>query len=332
MGIVQGFSDVIQPNNLLFNGSFRINQRDSFATLQDVAVGDYVSDCWYVSGLNYDYAQVHNNTSFGHLRVKGYGKKGQYLTIQNKASNRDILTGVYANYTPFTRTTITMTAQLHNTGSGTNIVSMRSVCPYITSYYNVIFENSPNTKPNSGNRSYQISQTDMGMAGTYNYPALVIYLMADGGFDYTVQDAALVVGGYKSLPYSMQIPYADDLLRCKRYYQTGYAMPPYITFPVCIDNGSASVTFGNYLQFPVEMAGTPSVSVSFLGSGGNIRYKTTTAASIFQTESSSGWTVSLAYSYPKWFSMYLQRSTYLANMMCAGPSDSNSGIIYTATV
>lgn len=233
MGIVKGFTDILAPQNLATNGSFRINQRGLFTSgLADAKVGDYVSDCWYVhSSTNVDFLQAYNNIPRGELSFSGYGKKGQLIRIYNRSVhllNLPVSTPMTASIigTYASASSVPLKFAFAPNDSGTTI---HSKWPTISS-------------KNPADTSCWIKHTVP--AGHGGYPEIDLLLMADGFFHITFSKASVVMGEYVNPPTNNVIPFADDLLRCKRYYQWG------------------RFTQSQSIVLPVEMAGTPTVTVS----------------------------------------------------------------------
>jgi len=236
MAIVKGFTDIIAPQNLATNGSFRINQRGLFTSgLADAKLGDYVSDAWFVAGISTDYCQVHNSISAGTLRLAGYGKKGQAVYVRNK----DLAIRTVSEK-------LTMRATLTIAAGSVPVVSEMRV------------NNAQSTSYNK-NASLSIKKlTDVSVccattATTSSEGYVGFLLLADGAFDVTISDVGVFSGEFVNPPAKVIVPYADDLLRCKRYYQRGSLF----NRERCTQYTSTWGVSQRGLVLPVEMAGTP---------------------------------------------------------------------------
>jgi hypothetical protein len=256
MGLVKGFTDIIAPQNLATNGQFRINQRTLFnSDAAPCLAGDYVSDSWKVDAVTVDYVTAYNppysSGGGGYIRFQGYGRKGQYIKIRNR--DAQLLAGdIHGSQVPITcsittkcgpgkvpykvfnyprYSTVISTLRSAN-DSGENIIKPNGYARQVTN----VFQTNPVTT-----------------LGGY----IELNLLADGEFDIYISHYVELIGAYIHPPSYIGVNYADDLLRCKRYYQTG-------SFAMRALGASDGVNYRLVMsnQFPVEMAGTPTMTIT----------------------------------------------------------------------
>lgn len=253
--LVQGFTDIMQPMNLAVNGSFRINQRGSFSSFESFSVGRYLVDAWSVQTQNnVDYAECMwgNNPLKGmtQLHIKGYGKKGQFIFISNPRITYDITRDL-------------------TIGAGTRNLTAACDISYVGGVP-VTLNVAPSRVSSNGTRYIKdVTVSSMKTYATavqcvenllenmYGLPTIRIGLEQDGEFYFVLENFRQFSGLFKHPPQS-QTPYDIDLLRCKRYYQTGdfdYAL----LLPIRDDGATQNVYYPR-TTFEVEMAGVPSIT------------------------------------------------------------------------
>lgn len=253
MGLVKGFTDIIAPQNLATNGNFNINQRGLFhGSLQDVKLNDYVVDAWYCSDKTVDSLKLQtrpNNAQNpgGFLYFTGHGKKGQIFSIVNVGA---LLSGH------------DVTASVMGWGYGDSVPL--KILPEAFSY-------TGNTLKYQSKASDYILKPGTGLQqfvrATYRPPwlmrspsAIFVELMADGDFKVGLSNFSLIDGVFVNPPKMLQSHPADDLLRCKRYYQSGSG--DFQTNGVDPDGLTWRLT--EQINFPVEMAAIPTISTTQL--------------------------------------------------------------------
>lgn len=246
--LLNGFSDVISRYNLATNGLFIVNQRNLFTDFDLVNVDDFVSDCWKVSLIDIDYCEVRNNVQ---LALRGYGKKGQSISIINMDKTQygkgtiDI-----NNHEPFTASIF-----CHELVS----VSV-DVYPRFTNtegYYSYVYNKIAKLP---GDIAVRAMLTNYVFT---SYPTITVTLQKNGDFSCMLRNFIELSGAFRNPPSNAPIPYTDNFQRCERFYQTG------------------SFSGDVYVPFRTKMNGTPSVSLSS-GSPENI------SDSGFVTSTSSG--------------------------------------------
>lgn len=252
MGIVKGFTDVLNPVNLAINGQFHINQRGLFTGGYAAAkVNDYVSDCWQVNmGTNVDYLEVYNDISLNLLKVKGYGKKGQYVDLYNSKAWDNIY-----RIRSMTRAVETTASFVLRHIAGVPIQG-RAVPMQLTGNTSV-YEYQPKLKNPSFDKPVGIRTNPVNVSGSSSYGQALVYLLADGAFEFAVSDFVNVVGAYVNPPTVVPVSRAEDFTRCKRFYQKR-SVAFYGNSLVDI---SGTPRFQNAVSFETEMVSTPTVSL-----------------------------------------------------------------------
>lgn len=275
MQLVKGFTDILAPQNLATNGNFRINQRGLFnASLDPCKVGDYVADCWYIGSNTVDTLSCINRASMADaysirtagLNFFGSGKKGQTFSIICRDIPRffpeNPHLGPEAIY--FTATVRARAVPLVNSDANVTIPYTVSVLPPRNSGF-WGYRTNKNASINM-KRSVNYVTPQQAISCIYtgsNYdiflPAeITITLQADGEFAVVLSDFALYNASYNNPPEVSFVHPAEDLLRCKRYYQT----LNYSEHSRGIQIGPNFSRHASTCLFPVEMAGTPSVVLS----------------------------------------------------------------------
>lgn len=252
--LVQGFTDIMQPMNLVVNGNFRINQRGIFgSTPKVVKRGDYVCDGWKLDdssvhfGAKYcEVSLIHNNSAgIWTLRLHGYGKRGDNLFIFQKHDN-----SLYP-----IRNEVKGKAAL--TGSFSAKCGPSSVP--VKLYLNIsdggqsLLDNMPVINSLSGVQTAVTVETYD--SDVWYSPYMGCILQADGEFDVYFYQFQVIQGAFKHPPF-VQTPYDIDLLRCKRYYQIGN-----IRLEALGSEDNVNYNLGYKHTFEVEMAGTPTVTI-----------------------------------------------------------------------
>ena len=253
-GLVSGYSGIIAPPNLATNGTFRINQRGLFETSggEPAKANDYFADCWAVSSnTNVDYLTIENNAVHGDaVNLRGYGKKGQLIWLRNRSNNT--LSGGYMGHIPLTTSVMI--------GVNTNSVPIigKSLGRYRSSDYNVIDESGVYIK--QGERKQVIGIIESVLDTSISQSRVLCYLEEDGEFHITIGDFIELAGAYRNPPKYAPVPYADDLARCMRYFQTyriqGYFEPWHLG-----PTGGSDYAYQHNFTIP-KMAAIPSESVS----------------------------------------------------------------------
>ena len=250
-GLVSGYSGIIAPPNLITNGSFRVNQRELFTSgFEAVASGDYVCDAWFVGNQFIDFVEVHNQSK-EMIRVRGNGKKGQLIDFKNR--DRDSLSTLYSTTTP---KNVTASFTIMN-------LSGVPVSPWARPQQRLGYETQLYTKQPtvfSGQAKQCVEIREHIADGIDFVDALMrITLQEDGDFDFLVTDYMQLAGAYKNPPKYAPVPYADDLVRCQRYYQKGTQQ---IT---CLGGTDATYhLLGSRLNFPTSMVTVPTTTISSL--------------------------------------------------------------------
>ena len=219
--IVDGYSGIIAPPNLLTNGAFRIDQRNTpyGDNHIPIKIGDYVADCWKVHSVtNVDYLSYMVHPNNGWVGLKGYGKKGQEIVLENK--DMQGLGHMYnTNYT----TGVEFTAWMGNVQVRAGSIPFKAQLHYMynSSIFSAISNDYTYYKPGDIKPTKPtIYNTDNVTPNTPS--AFKMILEADGEYDMYIYQANAVLGAFKNPPQFAPVPYADDLARCQRYYQTGY--------------------------------------------------------------------------------------------------------------
>ena len=247
MGLVKGFSDVLQPFNLATNGGFLINQRGFSATFVPVSVGDIPADCWTIEANTIDYLEAYWDAQ-GLLRFSGRGKKGQSLLLRNKDTNR-------FNYTGMGQSHITASAVIESTSNSIPL-RMEANPRYYSSTFTNVFGKSPIITNNGIAQAVGVRKTAQYAANTG--ANILVTLMGDGNFYFMISAFQEIIGAYITPPPLSSISYAEDLARCQRYYQTGV---------MNVNMKGIQLTATRSLlafssSMPTKLAGTPSISLS----------------------------------------------------------------------
>jgi hypothetical protein len=285
INLVNGFSDVLGSVNLATNGRFIINQRSNFQTLTQVVVGDYVADAWKVDATTIDYIACVQNVN-GYIVFDGYGKKGQIIRIKSKD-------GQLFGYSSLNSTTVNekmpLTASINAfNGVGVPISVLASPRYYDGASEINVYQYRPTL--NSGEQAMSVNVTRSYMNGgqTIYGGYFEVQLMADGKFNFTIEDFKEIAGGYRNPPTFAPVNYVDDLARCERYYQKGNSggHGSWHQVPI-VRNTNDYFSVSNY--FRTTMAGIPTISV------GNLEISLKQSASIGSTSQQNdhgNWTTS----------------------------------------
>ena len=264
MALVTGFSGIISPPNLATNGAFRIHQRNpsSNGTFYPVKSGDYVADCWKISSsTTVDYVECGHHSN-GWLRFKGYGKKGQRIDIENRDTS--------------------ILGELINDYSDSNVDLYMTSSARVRNMSGVPISSASYPKRDSGTglttgTTYIEANTTRSLKPTVRHtkgkgflaPLIINSLNQDGEFDFYIYDFMELEGAFRDLPKYAPVHYADDLVRCQRYYQTHH-LCSYSHFSALDVStfyngnlGAAYTTATNRFNFPVTMSASPSFSLEW---------------------------------------------------------------------
>ena len=219
--IVDGYSGIIAPPNLATNGAFSIDQRGgkTYGSWYPLDVSDYLVDCWKVIYNTIAFTEFNVSTSSsggfnnGWIGFRGFGKKGQSISIHSRDE------GSFGHNEVSNNQDVTATVGCANIGgvpvsiwcapSGTSSISKHSHAPVLKS-------------GESGRAISVSSATQVYVDHTQVSNRFAITLQEDGEFLFYVYMFNLFAGAFKNPPQFAPVPYADDLARCQRYYQTGY--------------------------------------------------------------------------------------------------------------
>lgn len=271
MGLVKGFTDILYPQNLATNGSFRINQRGLFQSwsLGSCKQGDFVADCWQINLLGVDSLNCMNTSSVfsgaasmrGGIQFTGYGKKGQQFSIRSNSIPR-----LSPGYPSYDITNLKLTATVRaRFPAGVNLEYVPSIP--LSVYVSPARDANVNTNAyppklatlsmNNYNAIHQAVTCIYSAANidVFTGSEIFVTLLADGDFHFTLSDFALYTGHIANPPQVAEVPLSEDLLRCKRYYQSGHEE----IRALGLDNGTY-YQLGARVNFPVEMAGTPTIT------------------------------------------------------------------------
>lgn len=330
MSLVKGFRDILTPTNLAVNGAFKVNQRNLFDSLADAAVGDWVCDAWKITTLTFVSCQIQNSVGSGWIRVQANVRKGQQLILSNWVSTAQAgRTAQAGHYTAAHK--ILVTAEVTVSPESKTVPFKVSINPPYSSGFSEKYAeaNYLFTKPMTGNAlSRTITRVFESAETLTNSATVQLTALADGVLDLYLYNFKWVVGGYAKLPLWLAYDQSFELERCMKRYQSGIILSLDEMIPVK-DSGTA--TFATkYIAFAAEMAGTPSITSSYTGTGGNVQYRLASGAAVTQ-EANSGWFASVSDITSKGFKIKFQRSTYLANIMAVGPADTAGVLNWTAT-
>ena len=281
MSLVKGFTDIIAPQNLLPNGFLAINQRGNFTTLSPAKAGDWLVDCWQIASTSVDNLNVEHYRTPGpdytdvpFLRFKGYGKKGQIIQIINPYS--------FGAYRPHTATGyISKTPAWLQVGATT--IPVEAHMSFYQGNGNISHIKYGRVS-NTVSEDRFVTAVDMATNSLAAKMAVVATLMADGEFDFCYANLAVFTGLYANPPAHAIPNFADDLLRCKRYYQSGSTRA---RMRGCQFNTLAQVNYSITVPFEIEMAGVPSISLTStlaLTHDGSGSVVDDTSNALFQTE------------------------------------------------
>lgn len=261
MGLVSGFSDVASRYNIATNGCFAINQRglfqdysgyNSLSESTALTTGNYICDAWWAYSITVDkvycYAGTQSNT-LNQLELCGFGKRGQIITIMNKE----------ISYLPFriipSLNPTEITAAVEAYAHPQSIPFSVEVYPRNTSFPLVYVNKIPIVKQDKQEEAvtlvtYQGNPTANGW--------IRITLLADGFFKLNIANFREFPGMLKNPPKFAPVHPSEDLLRCKRYYQSVLVRQ---MIPI---RGSDNVAFYT-IPFNTQMVGTPSIQITKYG-------------------------------------------------------------------
>lgn len=286
MGIVQGFSDVLCPPNLAINGGFQINQRGNFSSWTQAFANDYVSDCWYIYNPTIDFLECENDRNSSaagsgrSLRFRGYGKKGQTVTVYSRAP---IVTSLVNSL---------WTSAVRVSSSSTSVPLQAYSFPNDSggSYLYIKYANVSAT--NISDTAVMIRQSASNQyLSLGNAPAIGFTLFADGEFWVEFRSFMVLAGAYKNPPLEAPVNYADDLLRCKRYYQSCWID----SSRMWAKYNTSHAILGVRHNFEVQMAGTPTISfpssnfLAYTGSGSQVAANESTVSSVSPSSTGFMW-------------------------------------------
>jgi len=236
--LLNGFSDVISRGNLTTNSSFRIDQRGTFTSYAYTVcnIDDYIADCWYISNMTLDYCKAMQYTT-GCVRFKGYGKKNQYIQLNNK-DNTSFGIGQIDTSSEVSYLT---SAVLGYNFKGAPVSVECS--PRYSSLTSTLYNNIPII--NEGEKKTSTKAISCLTSTSVNYPTFKMQLKKDGEFEVLFYNFRELAGAFRNPPGDCFVSYADDLQRCERFYQTGaYSGDVYVPFRVKM-NGTPSVTLSS---------------------------------------------------------------------------------------
>jgi len=251
--LVHGFSNIIGKVNMALNGTFRVNQRGNFTGgFSPAKIHDIFADGWYVhTNTNVDYLELVNPSKVDARIVgRGYGKKGQRILLYNY---KNIDSVIYPT-SWMQRDYLNTTAVQCHTSAGNSLLF--KVLAYSHSSHTLLYTKDVMLKPGQTGTPVRVSSAPPSAAGMTSYGGIYIYLEEDGEFEFTVQDYRVLEGAYKNPPVVTN-DYALDLMRCKRYYQTGHSLIAGLGY----SNGTNYIIERD-LTFEVEMAGVPTITSS----------------------------------------------------------------------
>lgn len=274
MGQVRGFTDILYPQNMAVNGSFRINQRGLFQDQwQAVKFGDYVADAWQCTANTIDNIYCRNDASRAYdgsdrrdgIVFYGAGKKGQTFTMESvdihrPASVKPSHSADALHYTATVRARInTFVDNVETQKSVPVAVSVYG--PRNANFYGVHYPNTTSVIVSSSeNNGNTIKQAVSPYYSGNNYiifwrPTIQISLLSDGEFHVVLSNFAIYPGILINPPQVAEVHLADDLLRCKRYYQRGRT-----NIRALGADTSTQYQLGVIQHFEVEMAGIPTLT------------------------------------------------------------------------
>jgi hypothetical protein len=227
--------------------------------------------------MTLDYCEAVHATT-GSIRLKGYGKKGQSITLENKdkdlfgygdiqfSGNKSPLTAACLMELVEGCLTFACAPRYYTTGSSTLHDKTRTLN---TAGY------------------YECSSSKLTDTSSFNAEAsITITLTRDGEFDLYLHNFRELAGAFKNPPGDCFVPYAEDLQRCERYYQTGI----FRGMTSLRLNGSNMESYP-MIPFRTTMSGTPSVSTS---SQIIHLYQDPAAGSGFTNNDEGNWTFTLS--------------------------------------
>jgi hypothetical protein len=320
--VVNGFGPITSRYNLATNGSFLINQRAMNVNAWGVVkANDFVADCWKVDpATNVDYLET-NNWTGGYLYLRGRGKKGQTISIFNIPVP---LLGfdVVGNFT--TEGAVVTAAADFQVSNGYVPVNCVASPIYGTSGVELLQKPANLTKGQGGTAVRIMKWGPASNPQAYGFVAMT--LQGTGDFIILLSNFRMLYGAFANPP-SAKVHPSEDLLRCKRYYQTG----EYDLVAKAIQLNSSN-TYARYIQMlplSVEMAGTPSctraVSVVYAYDGAGAGSDRTSQLGVGLNEVVVGGVSSRSI----YFGMNWSDTTYSANMYTNGFRNT---FTWTATV
>lgn len=311
--VLNGFEDQISRYNLATNGSFIINQRGNFASLTPVAVNDYLADAWYVISNSVDYVEAQTAapaSNGGWIRIKGHGKKGQYLELRCKdkepygiqgsiifdvSQGRALITGSVV-IQPLSTHTIPVQVSVYPRNQSTGDETLYEK--------NAIIPSAMASGQGPFHRAIRVLKTTLwnpNVGGRIN-----ISINGDGEFDFYVRGFMELCGGFRNPPTDAFVPYGEELQRCERYLQYGQIREH---SPLRSTGSAMEAWIGTY--FRTKMAGTPTIT-----------FPSIDLVNLFQDASDgngttasdqANWTVSAQYIYDGGFNAKHSRSSVIAS-------------------
>jgi len=177
------------------------------------------------------------------LRFRGYGKKGQYITLSSKE---------YFSLNTAYPYAVKVTAKYTIQTAPTSIpITARLKCP--SAVTTNTYSNAKTLKPGQISDIVTIGENTSVTSGAYMMLPWIT-LEADGYFEFYLSRAMLLSGEFVNPPNHIVTNHTDDLLRCKRHYQTG------LTKAAFLGRETASAyTVALTTNFGVSMIATPSI-------------------------------------------------------------------------
>ncbi len=263
LNLVNGFEDIINKCNLTTNGAFRIDQRGNFSTWAPCKVGDYLCDCWKVDSQGIDYVEADFNGDA--ILFRGHGRKGQSISLENRDKE---LFGRSTIEDQYNRSALTAACQLYLVKGQLRFnVSPRWDTVNDTLTYSKDVRCKIGRGTGLGNSNFEAVRVYKTRAFAFDREAYIgITLDADGEFEFWVHNFRELSGAYRNPPQDCFVPYAEDLQRCERYYQTGSLDRVYLP----LRSTAGSMYCRAQLDFSTVMAGTPSVSAGYGSNFGDL--------------------------------------------------------------
>ena len=308
--ILNGYQDVISRYNLATNGGFLINQRGTFTPTHSVcATNDILVDAWYIYTMTLDYCEC-AHTSYGHLEFRGHGKKGQSITIM---SSDDSSFAANAQYESNLEKAM-HTAALDITIPNDNVVPIR--CEVVPRYNSTptttatYFRIVPHLKAGESKQAVYILGTLPQYEGAISAGSFTIWLEADGDFSFQVSNYRELAGGLRNPPVECPVNYADDFMRCERYYQRGRIKGDLVPLQLYTTYNRLKTT----VNFRTTMASNPSLSTTI---NLIVLYQAAEDGSGITNADQSNWTSAPANLEPTGFQLVLNRTGSVANRTSA---------------